>query len=111
MSNTKKKKELSKESKKKEKIAASASPSLFKPPLLLDVQQYCEERNNGVDASSFIDFYTSKNWMIGKNRMKDWKAAVRTWERRQRPLARGMDIGAVNHDASDINKFKNMKTW
>lgn len=53
----------------------------FVPPSVEEVEQYCFERNNNVDAQSFIDFYESKGWMIGKNKMKDWKAAVRTWER------------------------------
>lgn len=53
----------------------------FTPPDLETVRDYCKERNNNVDPQSFIDFYSSKGWMIGKNKMKDWKAAVRTWER------------------------------
>ena len=53
----------------------------FKPPLVDDVQRYCFERGNSVDAETFVDFYESKGWMVGKNKMKDWKAAVRTWER------------------------------
>lgn len=53
----------------------------FVAPTLKEVSAYCAERNNTVDPQSFIDFYTAKDWMIGKNRMKDWKAAVRTWER------------------------------
>ena len=56
--------------------------SVFKPPTLDEVKEYCWERNNGIDAQSFIDFYSSKGWMIGKNKMKDWKAAIRTWEQR-----------------------------
>ena len=48
-----------------------------------DVKNYCILRNNNIDADAFIDFYESKNFMIGKNKMKDWKAAVRTWERRE----------------------------
>jgi len=55
----------------------------FKKPSLDDVKNYCILRNNNIDADAFIDFYESKNWMIGKNKMKDWKAAVRTWERRE----------------------------
>tara|TARA_R110000824_G_scaffold366149_3_gene554744 strand:+ start:116 stop:715 length:600 start_codon:yes stop_codon:yes gene_type:complete len=55
----------------------------FKKPTLVEVKDYCLERNNNIDAEAFIDFYESKNFMIGKNKMKDWKAAVRTWERRQ----------------------------
>lgn len=53
----------------------------FIPPSVEEVEQYCIERSNNIDAQSFIDFYESKGWMIGKNKMKDWKAAVRTWER------------------------------
>lgn len=53
----------------------------FVPPSVEEVESYCSERGNGIDAQSFIDFYESKGWMIGKNKMKDWKAAVRTWER------------------------------
>ena len=54
----------------------------FTPPSIDEVRKYCEERNNGVDPSSFINFYESKGWLIGKTKMKDWRAAVRTWENR-----------------------------
>ena len=54
---------------------------IFIPPTVDEVQTYCEQRGNGIDAQSFVNFYVSKGWMIGKNKMKDWKAAVRTWER------------------------------
>jgi len=57
----------------------------FTPPSLEEVKAYCAERNNGVDPQAFIDFYTSKGWKIGKETMKDWQAAVRTWERREVP--------------------------
>lgn len=53
----------------------------FVPPTPEEVSAYCRERNNGIDGSEFCDFYTSKGWKVGKNPMKDWKAAVRTWER------------------------------
>ena len=53
----------------------------FAPPTLEEVKAYCLERGNNVDAQKFIDFYESKGWMIGKNKMKSWQAAVRTWER------------------------------
>lgn len=55
----------------------------FPPPSLDDVRSYCQERGNNVDPERFIDFYSAKNWMVGKNKMTDWKAAVRTWERRE----------------------------
>jgi len=60
----------------------------FYPPTLDEVKQYCEERKNNIDPMAFIDFYSSKGWMIGKNRMKDWKAAVRTWERKRKEQSR-----------------------
>ena len=53
----------------------------FTPPAVEEVQAYCKERKNNVDAQRFVDFYEAKGWMLGKNKMKDWKAAVRTWER------------------------------
>ena len=54
----------------------------FTPPTLDDVSAYIRKRGSNVDAQRFLDFYTAKGWMVGKNRMKDWKAAVRTWEKR-----------------------------
>lgn len=53
----------------------------FVPPTLTEVQSYCSERKNSVDAQRFIDYYIANGWKVGKNKMKDWKAAVRTWER------------------------------
>jgi hypothetical protein len=54
----------------------------FTPPNVDEVKTYCDERNNGIDPSAFIDYYTVNNWMRGKNKIKDWKACVRTWEAR-----------------------------
>ena len=56
----------------------------FKKPSIEEIKEYCVERQNGISAESFYDFYESKNWYIGKNKMKDWKAAVRTWERNRK---------------------------
>ena len=53
----------------------------FTAPTIEDVIAYCKERGNRVDPERFIDYYTSNGWKVGKNPMKDWKAAVRTWER------------------------------
>lgn len=52
----------------------------FKEPTIEEVDIYCKERKNTVNPQKFIDFYKSKGWMVGKNKMKDWKACVRTWE-------------------------------
>lgn len=53
----------------------------FIPPTVDEVREYCDERNKGVDPQAFVDYYESNGWHVGKNKMKDWKAAVRTWER------------------------------
>lgn len=53
----------------------------FRPPTLEEVRDYCSERGNDVDPERFHDFYTSKGWMVGKNKMKDWRASVRQWEK------------------------------
>ena len=65
----------------------------FIPPTVEEVQAYCQERNNKVDAQAFVDFYSSKGWMVGKNKMKDWKAAVRTWERNRKDDGGGGSSG------------------
>ncbi len=59
----------------------SVSSKRFTPPTADEVSAYSDEINAGVDGQQFVDFYESKGWMIGKNKMKDWKAAVRTWKR------------------------------
>jgi hypothetical protein len=63
-------------------------PPRFTRPSVEEVNAYCTERNNGIDGQTFLDFYESKGWKIGNAPMKDWKACVRTWERRkQQPRA------------------------
>lgn len=63
-------------------VSGETQPSeRFKPPTVEEVHEYCCERMNNVNAEAFVDFYASKGWMVGKNKMKDWKAAVRTWEK------------------------------
>lgn len=59
----------------------------FVPPTPEEVNAYCRERHNGIDGNEFCDFYISKGWKVGKNPMKDWKAAVRTWERSRQQTA------------------------
>ena len=58
----------------------------FVKPTIEEINQYCRERNNGINANAFYDFYESKNWYVGKNKMKDWKACVRTWEQRSNKI-------------------------
>ena len=64
-------------------IKSRAKSKRFVPPSIEEVKEYCKQRNNKVDPEQFINFYESKGWMVGKNKMKDWKAAVRTWEKRE----------------------------
>ncbi len=54
----------------------------FTPPTVQEVLNYCHETGKSIDADRFVDFYESKGWYVGKNKMKDWKAAVRNWAKR-----------------------------
>ena len=73
------------------------SKKKFIPPTVDDVRAYCQERNNKVDPQKFVDFYSCKGWMVGKNHMKDWKAAVRTWEKSSR---QSREAPAKKYDAN-----------
>ena len=66
------------------KDSIGESKRRFTPPTVEQVREYCLERKNSVDPETFVDFYASKGWKIGKESMKDWKAAVRTWEKRDK---------------------------
>jgi hypothetical protein len=83
-----------------------AAKAKFKKPDVFEVAAYCRERQNGVDAQAFVDFYESKGWMIGKNPMKDWKAAVRTWERqRNTPPSTADPTKFYNPEPTDWSKL------
>lgn len=58
--------------------------SRFIPPSVEEVRAYCNSRKNGIDAEQFVAYYASVNWMIGKQKMKNWRACVVTWERKRR---------------------------
>lgn len=58
----------------------SISTHNFIKPTIEEIKNFCEERKNNINANKFYDFYESKGWMIGKNKMRDWKACIRTWE-------------------------------
>ncbi len=88
-----------------EEVSDSDEPSKpktkrFIPPTIEEVKAYCKERNNHVDAQRFVDFYEAKGWMLGKNKMKDWKAAVRTWERND-------TNGQVSRDNAENQRYGN----
>ena len=78
--------ELEKEIKIEKEIHSSAKSTTtkrkrFEKPTLSEIKEYCIERNNNVDAQHFYDYYESNGWRVGKNSMKNWQAAVRTWEK------------------------------
>mgnify|MGYP002525351411 CR=1 FL=1 len=59
--------------------------SRFQKPTLEEIREYCISRGNNVDPEQFLNFYESKGWVVGKSPMRDWRAAVRTWEKRETP--------------------------
>ena len=75
----------------------------FVPPTVEEVKQYCEENNYKLDAQRFVDFYESKGWMIGKNKMKSWQAAVRTWTRKAQEGAK--------QDEEDRGESTSVRLW
>lgn len=85
----------------------------FTKPTIEEIQEYCIERNNGINAEAFYDFYESKDWYVGKNKMKDWKACVRTWEKRNTKVETKPEwfdkdikqIKAKDEDIEEINKL------
>lgn len=76
--------------------------SRFTPPTVDEVRGYCLERGNNVDAQCFVDFYSSKGWYVGKSKMKDWKASVRTWEKR-----RQADSNNLQADRNELGEWLN----
>lgn len=86
---------------------------VFQKPTIEEIQEYCVERNNGINANAFYDFYESKGWCVGKNKMKDWKACIRTWEQRNgkkidNPEWMNKNIeknGSTKEEQEEINKL------
>ena len=91
------------------KSVIGEKPTRFIPPSVDEVRTYCTERGNGVDAERFVDYYTARGWLAGKSKMKDWKAAVRTWERNDREDRHGStDTGEA---AADVPERGQYGTW
>ena len=84
-------------------LTDSNSMGRFKKPTIDEVKNYCILRKNNIEAEAFIDFYESKNWQIGRNKMKDWRACVRTWERRE---VKKQTMGKLH---SQINEWQEAK--
>lgn len=92
--------------KSKDKVKES-----FKKPNIDEIRAYCKERNNKVDPECFIDFYEAKGWVIGKNKMKDWKASVRTWEKHQQDTPESKPrINPTEYDKMIQGKLDKMAT-
>lgn len=85
----------------------------FEKPTLSEIEQYCIERNNNVNAEQFYDYYESNGWKVGKNSMKDWKASVRTWERseyRKSTVKKNSKEDAINVVNNLMNKLGGVDT-
>lgn len=90
-------------------VKKRASRNVFVPPTVDEVREYCSERGNNINPEVFVDFYESKGWMIGKNKMKDWKAAVRTWEQSDR--RKGVNSGGGNRKPAESTDAGRVGTW
>lgn len=90
-----------KESIGKESIPADKPPtrSRFTAPSVSEVEEYCRERGNSVDAERFVNYYSANGWKVGRIPMKDWRAAVRNWEKREGGQQRGIDSGHSSIDS------------
>lgn len=79
--------------------------SIFVRPSVEEVRAYCNERNNSVDPQTFVDFYAAKGWKVGSASMKDWKACVRTWEKREQPKPKKQSFGNQrNYDFAELER-------
>lgn len=86
----------------------------FTPPTLEEVQAYCKERHYGtldVSPQTFIDYYTSNGWKVGRNPMKDWKAAVRNWARGEHKQGYNSDNVQINNEDQTEKLKKMMEEW
>lgn len=88
---------------------SKSNSNRFTPPTIEELKAYCQERNNTVDPETFINFYESKGWYVGKNKMKDWRACVRTWERNRdnkktEKKNQFNNFQQSNYDWDEINK-------
>lgn len=83
--------------------------NIFVPPTVEEVKAYCDEKGYSVDPGQFVDFYESKGWLVGKSKMKDWKASVRTWQRNHKTGSGGKknafnDFQQRKYDMRELEK-------
>ena len=102
------------EKEKEELIRASKKkPKPFAPPTIDDVSAYITEQGFHFDAVTFVSYYESNGWLVGKNKMKDWKAACRTWERKRNSYnqpRKSEEVGTVLR-GNNTGKYDNMDLW
>lgn len=80
----------------------------FQPPTVAQVKEYCNEAGITIDAEHFVDYYTMNGWKVGKSSMKDWKAGVRSWAKRDRETTKHRNHGSENYDQKPIPKFEDL---
>lgn len=107
--------QIKKENKKEKKenttkVVQKKSVARFSPPTIEQLKEYICSNKYNVDAERFFNFYQSKGWYVGKNKMKDWKAAVRTWVRGNNDKPKGFDVG-ITLTNNSTDKYNDEKRW
>ena len=111
-----KEKEKKKEKENDKENIKEKSSGRFTPPTIEQVKEYCKERGNAVDPDRWFNYYSSNGWKVGKNPMKDWKAAVRTWEnndkQNNRPAGKVVQVlPAQNYNQRSYKETKDVNVF
>lgn len=93
---------------KKKEDCIVEKKEIFRKPTLEEVRAYCQERQNGVDPEKWINYYSSIDWKVGKHPMKDWKAAIRTWESKENQKEEKVFIDEKVRIDENMPEFKDM---
>ena len=104
--------ELEKEKELKKDIELEGETTTrFHKPSISEIQQYCEERKNTVNAEKFFNYYEANGWKVGKNKMKDWKACVRTWEQNEKKYQTSQKTNFNKSDLDDKISLGEIGGW
>ncbi len=92
---------------------SSTHSKRFKKPSIEEIHEYCLEKGYSMDSEAFYDYYESNGWIVGRHKMKDWKAAVRNWVRRSNEFKNGCNNrGSRSSTAAKLdNDYDMMKNW
>ena len=101
-------KEEKKEVEEEQQQTTTTKSKRFKKPTIEEIKAYCDERKNGINAEYFFNYYESKEWVVGKTPMKNWKAAVRTWEIKEKEFNGGLKNEPV---AKSNSRFDRENGW